>query len=243
MEEPQGPVVRDRRRLDPETGAVREPRETAAAGPAPGDQSTPADTDELATVRTQLAERTADLQRLQAEYLNYKRRVDRDREVVRASAAASVLTALLPVLDDLDRARDHGQLEGGFKAVADSLERILATHGLTRFGAPGDAFDPHVHEALMHAYADEESELAGPVAQTILQTGYRVGDRVIRPARVAVLEPAHQAEPEPGARPGSDPAGDTAAGPAGDTAGAPAGNAAGDTAAGPGTDGPDTPAQ
>jgi molecular chaperone GrpE len=138
------------------------------------------------TVEAKLAERTADLQRLQAEYVNYKRRVDRDRDLVRDAASAGVLAALLPVLDDIDRARDHGELEGGFKAVAESLERIVATLGLEKFGKPGEEFDPRIHEALMHDYADDVDTVT---AQTILQVGYRVGDRVLRPARVAVVEP------------------------------------------------------
>jgi molecular chaperone GrpE len=123
---------------------------------------------------------------LQAEYVNYKRRVDRDRDLVREAATARVLADLLPVLDDIDRARDHGELEGGFKAVAESLERVVESFGLERFGKPGDEFDPRIHEALMHDYADDVDTTT---AQTILQVGYRVGERVIRPARVAVVEP------------------------------------------------------
>jgi molecular chaperone GrpE len=137
-------------------------------------------------LETAVGERTADLQRLQAEYLNYKRRVDRDRQIVRETALAGALSALLPVLDDLDRARAHGELEGGFKAVADSLDRIVTTLGLERFGQPGEPFDPRVHEALMHDYSDA---VDGPTASAILQPGYRVGERVVRPARVAVAEP------------------------------------------------------
>jgi molecular chaperone GrpE len=143
--------------------------------------------DEVAELKTHLAERTADLQRLQAEYVNYKRRVERDRDLVRESATANTLTALLPVLDDIDRARDHGELEGGFKAVAESLERVVVTLGLERFGKPGEEFDPRIHEALMHDYADDVDSVT---AQTILQVGYRVGERILRPARVAVVEPA-----------------------------------------------------
>jgi len=97
-----------------------------------------------------------------------------------------VLSALLPVLDDIDRARAHGELEGGFKAVAESLERIVATLGLERFGTAGEPFDPRIHEALMHDYADT---VDGPTASAILQPGYRVGERIVRPARVAVTEP------------------------------------------------------
>ena len=112
---------------------------------ADGDQAA---SDELVLAQTALAERTLDLQRLQAEFLNYKRRVDRDRELVKQNAVFSVLTGMLPVLDDIDRAREHGEVEGGFKAVADSLERTVTALGLTKFGAKGDEFDPNVHEAL-----------------------------------------------------------------------------------------------
>jgi len=143
--------------------------------------------DPFVALETQLDERTRDLQRLQAEYVNYKRRVDRDRDRERDAATAGVLGALLPVLDDVDRARQHGELTGGFKAVAESLERTVAALGLVRFGEAGEPFDPRIHEALMHELSDD---VAGPTAQTILQPGYRVGERVVRPARVAVVEPA-----------------------------------------------------
>jgi molecular chaperone GrpE len=192
--EPPGPVIRDRRRIDPVTGAVREPKESAApAGPAP-------DTVESLTARvveleSALAERTADLQRLQAEYVNYKRRVDRDRDMVRDSAVASVLGQLLPVLDDIGRAREHGELEGGFKAVAESFERIVTSLGLERFGEAGDPFDPHIHEALMHSYSQD---VEVPTAQMVLQDGYRFRDRIVRPARVAVAEPEVETAAEEG---------------------------------------------
>ncbi|RZS90990.1 molecular chaperone GrpE [Motilibacter rhizosphaerae] len=189
----QEPVVRDKRRIDPETGALREPADTpapgepavddlggAAAGSAPGDEA-------LAALQAQLAERTADLQRLQAEYANYRRRVDRDREVVKETALANVLTSLLPVLDDLDRAAAHGELVGGFKAVADALVAVVEKLGLQRFGTPGDPFDPNVHEALMH---EESDEVEVATAVTVLQPGFRIGERVVRPARVAVAEPS-----------------------------------------------------
>ncbi len=139
-----------------------------------------------------LAERTLDLQRLQAEYVNYKRRVDRDRDVVRETAKAAVLTALIPVLDDIDRARSHGALVGGFKGVSESLERVLTGLGLIRYGEPGEPFDPRIHEALMHGYGDEVSV---STAQTILQPGYRIGERIIRPAMVAVVEPSVETVP------------------------------------------------
>jgi molecular chaperone GrpE len=141
-----------------------------------------------------LAERTSDLQRLQAEYVNYKRRVDRDRDLARKLGVEGVLRDLLSVLDDLRSAREHGELTGAFKAVGDEVERITAKHGLTSFGAKGDPFDPHIHEALLHAHADG---IDGPTCVEILQPGYRVGDRILRPARVAVAEPDPDREPEP----------------------------------------------
>jgi molecular chaperone GrpE len=141
---------------------------------------------ELAAAKQDLAERTTDLQRLQAEYVNYKRRVDRDRELVQQNATFQVLSGLLPVLDDIDRARDHGELEGGFKAVADSLERIVAGLGLVKYGAPGDEFDPNLHEALMHSHSPD---VTTTTCQHIVHAGYRIGDRVVRPARVTVVDP------------------------------------------------------
>lgn len=136
---------------------------------------------------------TEDLQRLQAEYVNYKRRVDRDRDLVLQNAKFSVLSAMLPVLDDLDRAREHGELEGGFKAVADSLERIVAAQGLVKFGASGDEFDPRLHEALMHAHS---KDVTTTTCQDIVSAGYKIGDRVVRPARVTVVDPEPAGEDE-----------------------------------------------
>ncbi|MGX1548858.1 nucleotide exchange factor GrpE, partial [Streptomyces adustus] len=146
---------------------------------------------QLDQVRTALGERTADLQRLQAEYQNYRRRVERDRIAVREIAIANLLTELLPVLDDIGRARDHGELVGGFKSVAESLETVAAKMGLQQFGKEGEPFDPTIHEALMHSYAPDVTETT---CVAILQPGYRFGERTIRPARVAV------AEPQPGAQ-------------------------------------------
>lgn len=133
-----------------------------------------------------LAERTADLQRAQAEFVNYKRRVERDRELVKQNATFTVLTSLLPVLDDIDRAREHGEVEGGFKAVADSLDRAVAGLGLLRFGAPGEEFDPNLHEALMHG---QSAEVTTTVVDKVVQAGYRIGERVVRAARVTVVGP------------------------------------------------------
>ncbi|MFE6778438.1 nucleotide exchange factor GrpE [Streptomyces sp. NPDC057702] len=147
-------------------------------------------TAQLDQVRTALNERTADLQRLQAEYQNYRRRVERDRVTVKEIAAANLLSELLPVLDDVGRAREHGELVGGFKSVAESLETVVAKLGLQQFGKEGEPFDPLIHEALMHSYAPDVTETT---CVSILQPGYRIGERTIRPARVAV------AEPQPGA--------------------------------------------
>ena len=135
----------------------------------------------------QLAERTADLQRLQAEYANYRKRVDRDRAAVREQAVAVTLAGLLPVLDAIDQAREHGELSGGFKSVADSLQSALGRLGLATYGEKGDPFDPKIHEALTHSYS---SDVAEDTCVEILQPGYKVGDRILRPARVAVAEPA-----------------------------------------------------
>ena len=137
-----------------------------------------------------LAERTADLQRVQAEYANYRKRVDRDRAAVREQALASVVAELLPVLDDIGRAREHGELTGGFKAVAEALEAAAGKLGLTTFGKAGEAFDPNVHEALMHSYSADVTE---PTCVQVLQPGYKVGERILRPARVAVAEPTDPA--------------------------------------------------
>jgi molecular chaperone GrpE len=134
-----------------------------------------------------LAERTADLQRLQAEYANYRKRVDRDRAAVREQAVANVLTGLLPVLDAIDQAREHGELSGGFKSVADSLASALGKLGLVAYGEKGDPFDPKIHEALTHTYSPDVTE---DTCVEIFQPGYKVGDRILRPARVAVAAPA-----------------------------------------------------
>ena len=188
-----GPTIRDRRRIDPETFQVREPQ-TAASGS--GSSAGPSDleetvagtaaAEEIAGLKTQIAERTADLQRLQAEYVNYKRRVDRDRDLSRKGGIEAVLKDLMSVLDDIRSAREHEELTGGFKAVGEAVERVATRHGLESYGTKGEPFDPHIHEALLHAHADG---VDGPTCVEILQPGYRVGERILRPARVAVAEP------------------------------------------------------
>jgi molecular chaperone GrpE len=159
-----------------------------AADPSPDSVEVPEAEVAEPTVEQQLAERTADLQRLQAEYVNYKRRVDRDRMAARAIGEISVLRSLLTVLDDIGRAEEHGQLEGGFKAVADALQQVAKSHRLEVFGAPGDVFDPRLHEALFHAGGSPD--VKETTIQSVVRTGYRVGDDVIRHAQVGVVDPA-----------------------------------------------------
>jgi molecular chaperone GrpE len=153
---------------------------------APDEASEP---DELAVAQTALAERTADLQRLQAEYLNYKRRVDRDRELVRENATFAALAPIVDVLDTIDRARAHGDLDEGFQAVADQLERVVTSAGLVKYGDEGDAFDPRLHEALSHIGEDPDVEVT--TCKVIAKAGYRIGDRVVRAAQVLVVDPAN----------------------------------------------------
>jgi molecular chaperone GrpE len=152
-----------------------------------------------------------------AEYANYRKRVERDRQAVREQAVANVLYGLLPVLDDIGRAREHGELVGGFKSVAESLEAAVTKLGLDSFGENGEPFDPKVHEALMHSYSTDVTE---PTCVQILQPGYRVGERILRPARVAVAEPGEPEEQDgpddgPGGRDDGpdDGPGEAAAGP------------------------------
>jgi molecular chaperone GrpE len=141
------------------------------------------------SAEVQLAERTADLQRLQAEYANYRKRVDRDRQLTSENATYRVLAPIIEVLDTIDRAREHGEVdEGGFKAVADQLQAVVAGLGLTRFGEPGDAFDPQLHEALSHMGTDPEVDVV--TCKHIAKAGYKIGDRVVRAAQVLVVDPA-----------------------------------------------------
>jgi molecular chaperone GrpE len=129
---------------------------------------------------------TADLQRLQAEYANYRKRVERDRALSHELAIGAVLTELLATLDDIDRAADHNELSGGFKAVADQLAAITTRFGLEKYGTEGEPFDPQIHEALLH---DTSADVAVPTASKILQPGYKYKERILRPARVAVTDP------------------------------------------------------
>ncbi|RIQ12195.1 nucleotide exchange factor GrpE, partial [Jiangella rhizosphaerae] len=172
-----------------------------AGATAPASDGAVAAGEELAAARAEAAERLDDLRRLQAEYVNYRRRVERDREANREAAKAEVLAELLGVLDDIGRAREHGDLTGAFRSVGEALESVTAKAGLVRFGEPGDAFDPMIHEALMHGYSDDV-EVA--TCTQILQPGYRIGERVIRPARVAVAEPTEALPATAADSPGED---------------------------------------
>jgi len=134
------------------------------------------------------AERLADLQRLQAEFVNYKRRVERDREKLAENARYQVLVPIIDVLDTVDRAREHGDLDEGFQAVAEQLERVVTGLGLTKFGAPGEPFDPNLHEALSHIGEDPAVEVT--TCKVVAKAGYRIGDRVVRAAQVLVVDPA-----------------------------------------------------
>lgn len=198
--EPQGPVIRDKRRIDPDTGELRVPEGAEdTSPPAPGsveaeaaaeavDAAEAAQGSELAEVRQQLLERTNDLKRLQAEYANYRKRVDRDRAAVREQSLAQVISELLPILDDIGRAREHDELSGGFKSVGESLEALVSKLGLRKYGEAGDEFDPNVHEALTMV---PSADVTVPTVVEVFQPGYFIGeDRVLRrrawswPARV-----------------------------------------------------------
>ncbi|HZB20881.1 MAG TPA: nucleotide exchange factor GrpE [Blastococcus sp.] len=232
-------VIRDKRRIDPVSGAIRVPAGDQPAGTTPADPS-PAQPTPHGTVREeqmsehetpvaeepapnpvpptqippsdggdlekQLAERTEDLQRVSAEYANYRRRVDRDRSLVVDQAAERFALQLFPIVDDIERARDHGDLTGAFKVVADRVLGLLDGLGVTSFGVAGDPFDPALHEAVIH---DTSSEVSVPTATTVLRQGFRRGDRVLRSAMVAVSDPESPAPvAEPVAEPVAQPAAD-----------------------------------
>lgn len=174
-------TVTDKRRIDPNTGQVREGAASgpAPSGPAPEGGSAPASGD-----ADKIAELTADLQRVQADFANYRKRALRDQQVAGERAKAVVVSQLLTVLDDLDRARSHGDLEGGpLKSVADKLVSALTGLGLSAFGAEGDEFDPSLHEAVQH-----EGEGSKPVIGTVMRQGYKLGDQVLRHALVGVVD-------------------------------------------------------
>jgi molecular chaperone GrpE len=169
-----------------------EQNEPEAGEPEAGDDVPASEEDELTAVQRALAERTTDLQRLQAEYLNYKRRVERDRELVRENATYAALAPIVDVLDTIDRARDSARslgsdLDEGFQAVAEQLERVVTKAGLVKYGEVGDPFDPRLHEALSHI--GEDPEVEATTCKIIAKAGYRIGDRVVRAAQVLVVDP------------------------------------------------------
>jgi len=183
-ETPEPITVTDKRRLDPETGELREP--IAAVPESPEAQGVP----------DREAELLGDLQRVTAEYANYRKRVDRDRVVVIEMAVAGVLEGLLPLLDSVELARQHGDLEGPFKGVGEGLEQVAERHGLERYTEVGDAFDPAVHDALMQA--PENPAASVPTVAQVLQPGWRLKTgRVLRHASVAVAEPGAVASDVP----------------------------------------------
>ncbi len=170
-------TVTDKRRIDPETGAVRED----ASAPAPSGPEPEVISEES---QDQAAELIADLQRVQADFANYRKRSLRDQQVATERAKAHVVTQFLPVLDDLERARAHGDLESGpLKAVADKLAGVFEALGLTPFGTEGDRFDPELHEAVQH-----EGDGSNPILGTVMRQGYKLGEQVLRHAMVGVVD-------------------------------------------------------
>jgi len=133
-----------------------------------------------------VAELTADLQRVHAEYANYRKRVDRERESTRDQVVGSTLAELLPILDDIGRAREHGDLDGAFKSVAEALEATVTRLGIERFGIAGEEFDPTIHQAISHQHS---ADVTGPTCVSVFQQGYRFKGRTLRPAIVAVADP------------------------------------------------------
>ena len=190
-------IINDKRRIDPETGELRQGggffspfgRKSDPGDPEEASQpiSVRSEADlELEAARQEAAERTSDLQRVTAEYANYRKRVDRDRDLVVKNAKASVLTEMLTVLDDIDRADRHGDLTGAFKAVAERLTSILTKSGLSQFGVVGDEFDPVKHEAVQFATS---ADVAVQTVTAVMRHGYTLGDRLVRPAVVGVTGP------------------------------------------------------
>jgi molecular chaperone GrpE len=184
-------VIRDRRKIDANgTGSAATEAEEPAAGAHratdTGESSAPGLGAELEALRNELDERIRDLQRVTAEYANYRKRVDRDRGAAAEQTTGQVLTALLPVLDDVDRAREHGDLVGPFATVAEALTAAVGKYGLAPFGEKGDPFDPTRHEAVAHQTSADVSE---PTCVEVMRRGYTLGERLLRPALVAVADP------------------------------------------------------
>ncbi|GIF75376.1 nucleotide exchange factor GrpE [Asanoa siamensis] len=179
----------------PQAPAEQQPVDTPAPAADPVTEAKPAEPEdkapaglgaELESLRADLEERTRDVQRVSAEYANYRKRVDRDRGLAAEQTTGLVISALLPVLDDLDRAREHGDLVGPFGSVAEQLTTALGKFGLTAFGEKGDPFDPTRHDAVAHLTSPEVTE---PTCIDVMRRGYQLGDRLLRPALVAVADP------------------------------------------------------
>jgi molecular chaperone GrpE len=193
-------VIRDRRKINPNGTATGEPVSEEMSNDPIGGAHRAADPEEgaaakaagpglgaeLEALRTELDERTRDLQRVSAEYANYRKRVDRDRGAAAEQTTGAVLSALLPVLDDIDRAREHGDLVGPFATVAESLTAATGKFGLVGFGEKGDPFDPTRHEAVAHQTSEDVTE---PTCVEVMRRGYTLGERLLRPALVAVADP------------------------------------------------------
>ena len=176
-------TVTDKRRIDPQTGEIREGA-SAGAAPAGAAPAAPGGTGLGTAAAEKVAELTADLQRVQADFTNYRKRALRDQDMAGERAKAVVVNQLLPVLDDLDRARRHGDLDSGpLKSVADKLVSVLTGLGLVAFGAEGEPFDPSMHEAVQH-----EGDGSNPVLGTVMRQGFKFGDFVLRPAMVGVVD-------------------------------------------------------
>ena len=193
-QESEGFRISDKRLIDPVTHQARQQAEPAPAGPAPQPADpeptlpAPEQADEqraLVEANERADEALADVKRIAAEYANYRRRVDRDRELQRDLAIGTVLADLLPVLDDIGRARSHEELTGGFKSVGEAVEAVAAKHGLEAYGAADEPFDPNVHQAMTTHHSDEVDQ---PMVATVYQVGYRLRGRVLRPAMVAVAD-------------------------------------------------------
>ncbi|MHB0928222.1 MAG: nucleotide exchange factor GrpE [Candidatus Nanopelagicales bacterium] len=189
-----GFVFKDKRKIDPETGEVRNAAEEGVDIAAPSEgtaaNADAAASDSEALIGMEIATLREDVQRIQAEYANYRKRVERDRSVARDNAIADVLTALLPVLDDMQRAREHNEFTGALKALGEAVEAVATRFGLETYGAADEPFDPAVHEALTHTTADDAGEHPVTVVSGVYQVGYRHVGRVLRPARVGVEDRA-----------------------------------------------------
>ena len=174
-ESSEGVKISDKRRIDPQTG---QPRDESAANQNSGETSS--------ETPDKVSELTADLQRITAEYANYRKRVDRDRELIRDMSTSVALEQLIPILDDISRAREHGDLTGTFSTVADALSTVTKRLGLVEFGKVDEDFDPSIHEALSTM---EDDSVQSQKVGTVAQVGYKVGERILRPARVVVKQP------------------------------------------------------